>query len=658
MRNCSVLLSSLLGLGLSVFLYGCAGSSPTSSATGGTRSPHGEAAAAISIVPPGTYARRTQDEVKLTTAKNGNEATSKSPNGSAALRATEPALPTGPVAWLYASAPTKTYLIKTGVDASVNVRVWETFLRKYQIPYFRVGSVEALEKMQSGVLILPSTVVLGEREKSAIVNFRGRGGSVLSTWLTGVRNETGEWSGFDFMERTLDVRVVGNTEDAEDDNFIIVHGDNPVSHHLAAGTRVWTERVKDMLPLRLVGKHYAAQIMDWSRTFSSKKKTGVITFDERPEASGKSSRSVVLGYPEQVWLSADPKLIEAMAYNAVLWLLRQPEAYVAAWPHPYHGGFVLAVEAAEEVAEVDLDFAKKLEESGAKGTYYVLGENISKSAAVVKKLQARGHEIGYFGDKFEGFKNQSATKQATRLATMRKLIADAGVVLPANASFDAPMDSYDQTTAQLLVDGSFGSYIAFMDDTEARLPIFAKQSGDHRRPTVVLPRTQAGPEESIEEGDPEVGLQNFFDELTLSGQMGALSIIRIPAQSLLTEKQRGEVVSYLKSHRESLWLSTSSKVAQWWRDRSRVSARIEPDPKAPLLIVTVLAESSPKELVAIQVNLPYIGARLRLESPQAHKPSPTVGKVDAWRSAVLLDELAPGEYRWYLHFDPPATSEK
>jgi hypothetical protein len=131
--------------------------------------------------------------------------------------------------WLFSSAASQAYLQKTGVDASVITRVWDSFLRKYKIPVTRITSAEELEQMATGVLLLPSAVVLSDREKAAIASFRAKGGSVLASWLNGVRTESGEWIGYDFMEKTLSVGVAGTTEEAADDNFMIVHGDNPVT---------------------------------------------------------------------------------------------------------------------------------------------------------------------------------------------------------------------------------------------------------------------------------------------------------------------------------------------------------------------------------------------------------------------------------------------
>jgi hypothetical protein len=638
-------------IGLCIFLAGCS-VQPTAVL------PQVSKPLTSTVVPPGVYQKQAQEEYRIALANKGIKLAtahvstdSSRLNPTAGTVAADASKPIGPVVWLFSSPSTQVQLLKTGVDASVNTRVWDTFLRKYKIPFNRISNAEGLARMGSGVLLLPSVVVLSDAEKLAIANFRAQGGSVLATWLNGVRNDTGDWLGFDFMQKTLGARVAGNTEDAEDDNFMIVYGDNPITNHLPAGTRVWLDRIKDLLPLRLSAQHHAAEIMDWSRTFTPEKTTGLITFEERKVANGMTSRVVVLGYPEQLWLSADPKSIEAIAYNALNWLFRQPQAYVAAWPFPRQAGFVMAVEAGEELAEVDLDFAKKLEGVGARGTYYILGESSAKSATVVRKIQARGHEIAYLGDKFDGFKDQPLATQGKRLETMRKMVEDAGIKINTRASFSAPMDSYDKVTQQLLLERGFDNYIAFMDASDGRLPVFAKLETDVRKSTVILPRTQTGPEESIEEGDPDEGLQKFLDELELSIRMGGLAISRIPAQSILTPEQQQKIFGYLQTKKDKLWMTTARNVAQWWRDRARIAARLEPTDKGLQLKVTVLGALSPKDPVAVWINLPYAGAHLQLESPTMNNPLPATGVIDAWRTAVILDELIPGEYEWYVHFE-------
>lgn len=570
-----------------------------------------------------------------------------------------PMLPNGPAVWLYVSLTSQAYYMKAGLDGSVRSMVWENFLRKYKIPYVRTTAADMLDKVPAhSVLLLPSSSALTAAEVASIQAARARGVSVLSTWLTGVRDDAGEWRGFDTMEKVLGVRVAGTTEDAQDDNFMMVAGDNPVLHALPAGNRVWLDRVKEYWPLRLVGAHAAAHMMTWGREYASEKPTGVIVYDEQKQASGAYSRNVVLGYPEQLWLTAEPKHLEAIAHNVLAWLFRQPDAYLAGWPYPHHSGFVMAVEAAEDVAEIDFDFSKRLESVGVKATYFLLSESMKRAAPVAKKIQGRGHEIGYFGDKFVGYKDQNEQTQSQRLDSMVVGMQEAGIKLGSQAGFTAPMDSYDDTTLKLLQERRVGYYAAFMDSTDTGMPFFPKGTTDVNTATVVLPRTQRGPEEAIEEGDPDEGVQHFLDQLALSESMGLLSFIRIPSQTILAQEHQDLILAHLKERRGKAWMTTASDIAQWWRERAKISTRLEFEGERPMLVVTIYGSEALKNPASVWVNLPRKGAHLRLQSPQSDNPTPPVAPVDDWRDAVLLVDLDPGEYCWYLQFDGMAETKK
>jgi hypothetical protein len=267
--------------------------------------------------------------------------------------------------WLYVSQASQAQLMTLGTDPTTSMRIWENYFRVNKISFARISGAADLNRVTpSGVLLLPSAVVLSEPEQQAVLQWRNRGGSVLSTWLTAAHSEAGAPVGDAFMRDVLDVQVAGNTQGEADDTFMIVHGDNPVTHRLPAGTRVWLERVPKQLPLRLVGKQEAAQIMSWSRGFDAQKPSGLLAFNERKMPSGAYSRTVTLGYPEQNWLRSDPKHLNAIHEGVLSWLWRRPDVYLGAWPYPFQSGFLVAVQAGEPVADVDVPIAKTIKAMG------------------------------------------------------------------------------------------------------------------------------------------------------------------------------------------------------------------------------------------------------------------------------------------------------
>ncbi len=560
--------------------------------------------------------------------------------------------------WLYASLASQAHLMTLQVDPTSGTRIWENYLRTNKIPFARVTKADDLSRVSSpGLLILGSTVVLSDVEKQALLEWRNRGGAILSTWLTGTHSPSGESIGFDFMRDVLDVKVFGNTQDEVDDTFMIVHGDNPISNSLIAGTRVWLHRIPNQLPLRFAGNQVSAQIMNWSRGFSLKTPAGLISYNERKMSSGLNSRVVAMGYPEQNWQRSDPVQLNAITGDIFSWLLRQPRAYLGAWPYPYQSATLVALQAAEQVSSGEVEIAKTLSDMGGKATVYISGSDAEKTSELINKIQTFGHEIAYFGDTFEGFKGQPEVTQANRLDKMQKQFSEAGVSAPMPASFSAPIESYDATTQRLLIERKFDNYLAFMDSSQSSLPFFASKKNSTEDATVVLPRTITGPEVAIEE-DPAEGLSNFLAELELSDRMGAMSVVRIPAQSLLMPDERTRILEKMKSMSNRVWIASAKQIAQWWRDRDQVVINLKAHPQGYILSATVARSVNVKWPLSILVNLPNTNSRIRIEALNKGDKLPKIMAVDPWRVSLTLSAPAAGQYEWLLKFEESVDHAK
>lgn len=571
----------------------------------------------------------------------------------------DPARLTGIDVWLYVSLSSQAQLMAWGADPTTGLRIWENYLRTHNIPFSRITGAHDLNRIDAkGILLLASTVVLSDAEKQAVAQWRNRGGSVLSTWLTASHSESGAAQGDAFMRDVLDVRVAGNTQDEVDDTFMIVHGDNPVTHQLPAGSRVWLERVPKQLPLRLVGQQEAAQIMSWSRTYDAQKPSGLLAYNERQMPSGQYSRTVTLGYPEQNWLRSDPRHLHAVASGILHWLWHRPDAYLAAWPHPYRSGFLFAMQAGEMLADMDVAIGKTVAAMGGRGTFYVHSGNAGKALSAIQAIKAQGHDVGYFSDRFEGFQGQPLATQSGRLDTMHTQLADARVPVSSPASFSAPMDSYDQVTQRLLVERQFDSYLAFMEVSDSTLPFIANRSATGGVPTVVLPRTLIGPEETLDSDDPEAGLTSYLKLLGISVDMGGLVVMRMPSQTLLTAEQRKQVFDAVAALRPRIWMASANQIAQWWRSREQVSVALEPKGQSHVLRVTVAGSLGASQPLAVWVNLPRNTSQLRVRAVHKGAPPPRVVAVDSWRAAVVLGTPAAGTYEWMLEFDEAPSHAK
>ena len=136
---------------------------------------------------------------------------------------------------VYDGSANRSYFSGGGLDGRFSAQFWVGLLAKYKFRYRAISDVEDIESAAPSVLVLPSTVVLNARERQAIVNFRARGGSVVATWLTGVRDEGGAWRGFGFMQSALGAKVEGYTGPTDQVRYLNIDGDTPLAHGLPAG---------------------------------------------------------------------------------------------------------------------------------------------------------------------------------------------------------------------------------------------------------------------------------------------------------------------------------------------------------------------------------------------------------------------------------------
>ncbi|NEX61072.1 type 1 glutamine amidotransferase family protein [Noviherbaspirillum galbum] len=597
-------------------------------------------------------------------AAAASAASTGSPSTPAVLPVTVPApapaqrLPANPQVMVYASATTEAALAKSGVSARAFAQQWEQMLRRHRIPGGITTSIDDIERLAAPVLVLPGASHLTAREMVAVASYRARGGSVLATGAVGSKDENGKPLGYGFMENTLGVGVAGTTEKEENDTFMIPFGDNPVSHSLPAGHRVWLERVKDFYPLRLTGGQPAATIMDWSRSAAGDKPATLIAFDERVDGE-RASRAVVFGFSERLWDTLEPRAINALAHDALMWLLRLPSANVASWPHPALSATVVAIDSADPLIDTDLGLPAAIAGEGARASYFILSETAPESLELIKKIRLAGHDVGYMGDRFEGFKNQPPAVQRKRMQTALTELQNAGVAMVRDAGVHPVMDSLDNTTIDTLRDIRAGYVVVGAEETEARLPFFAGGEGapDRERDRMVLlPRTQVAADDVIGEGDPKVGMRTFLRELELAHAGGALSMLRILGQTTLEEAQMRTIRTAIAARRDRTWIATGREVANWWRTRSHVSVTIDSMASPPLLVATINAMMPPTHAPSVLVTLPRAGARLQLRAAPG-QILPAVAGFDDWRAALVLDGLPPGIYRWQLVFNRPRNKD-
>ncbi|TXT35389.1 MAG: hypothetical protein FD135_4945 [Comamonadaceae bacterium] len=284
--------------------------------------------------------------------------------------------------YLYESPLTKTFFSANGADYNAMKDRWRTYLRQSTNTFKEVSRTNLLAGLSPGVLVLGSAILLDAQERQAIEAFANAGGSLLITWGSGARDEKGRWTGYSFIEKLLNMKVVGKVALEDNERFVNTFGEGPLSWGLPAGERIFLGEIAET-PLRVQAPHLAARYFNWQRFPSPKNTNGAIAFHEQG-----LSRRAYLGFSEASWDYDErarlPKLFDSM----MAWLQHEPALVKAAWPDGELSAQLLEMDT-EAKFENAVNFAKELDSANIRGTFYALTSIALPNRAIVEQLVKR-----------------------------------------------------------------------------------------------------------------------------------------------------------------------------------------------------------------------------------------------------------------------------
>lgn len=552
---------------------------------------------------------------------------------------------------LYVSPTTQVYFRGVGGNYDRLLAPWRKHLAAHNWRFQEATTPEELDRLEGGILILPSAVALGEKERSAIESFKARGGSLLLTWASGTRGDNQQWSGWEWMERVGAAKVNGEITGTKDaPGFLVLDGETPATRSQLAGLRIWLGANHDsLLRLSATGDaQLAGRFMDWARTPSDDgKASGAIVYGEDTGAG----RSIALGFSESAW-EYQPQRISGLIEDALSFLARRPDAILAAWPEGRRAAQIIEMDAEQDFPNT-LHLASLMDGIGYRGTFYVLTSLAGQFPDVVKAL-ARTHEVAYHGDVHVSFKDQSEPEQRTRIQTMHEQLSAALPITDTTLGFRAPTEGYDQTTERLLAEAGYSHHLADPHRDDARLPTFVVNTGTSKQ-LVVLPRTQRDDINLLSEGTVDASQlkQRMAEELNLVEEQGALGVLSVHSQNFgpsspLAKAMAGHLHT-LASHQETLWLASSDQAAAWWRARDRV--RVVTNNVGVRTEVNVsVSPGEPLDGISLVLMLPRKSALPSFRGAKTGMPESETRLIDPYRASIRFKRLSPGDYNYQVTF--------
>ena len=549
---------------------------------------------------------------------------------------------------LYASSNTDAYFKGIGGNYEVLLVPWRGYFSNRKLGFKEVRNASELSKQKAGVLILPSALSLSVEERAGIQAYRAKGGSVLSTWATGTRNDKGEWEGWQLLE-SLGVKVLGEIPVTEDARNLTLTGESPVSHTLPAGYRIWMDKTSELL-LRVKGDMVAARFMDYARiNDETRRGEGAIVYSE---SKGGLNRTAYFAFAESAWES-HPTAAFNLIDDTVRWLEREPALVRASWPEGKVAAQVIEMDTEQEFQNA-VPFAAMMRALEYRATFYVL-TSVGKLFPDILTMLARDFEVGYHADTHVGFKGQPANVQEQRLQNMKAEMASVLPDISRINGFRAPTEGYDTTTELLLQKAGIRHHTADPARTEGRLPIFVKQEGVATQDAlIVLPRTQRDDinftKQNLSVEQTRSELIDDFDLVVDTGSLGLLSVHsqNFGPDSTLVKAMPG-FLEHLKTRRTQIWLASAGQVADWWRDRERFKLSYGNSGKRVEFNITITGKT-PVNGSTVMVMLPQKGFLPEISGLKLGMPKPVVSKIDDYRASIVFGSLPPGNYAYQMTF--------
>ena len=551
--------------------------------------------------------------------------------------------------YLYSSPNTAQYVRTQETSYENTLGRWRKYLKRYGKNYRDLSKAELAGAVDPGVLILASAQVLDDEEKRSIAEFVARGGSIWGTWAVGSRSLDGRFTGYDYLERLFNLKVLGRYK-VDTEWFLMPFGDGPLTWPVPAGRRMAVGEISDDMLIRVQSDNLAAVFMDWMRTKEEAGPGGAIAFNE----SG-ASRFVYFAFPEKAWNYHKQSDWNAILDSTMAWLRREPRVFKGAWPSGKHAAHLMEMDTEDKFFSAP-NFATHLESIGAKGTFYCLTSMAVQHPKIVKDLLARGHEIAYHADVHFGFKDLDPAEQEMRILNMKgQMKSILGESANQATGFRAPTESYDATTESILRRNGILHHAADPSATQDRLPFFSAAENGLGPDTalVVLPRTQFDDVNFMRliYGPARVEESLAYD-LDLAVRGGAFSLLSVHTQNYvdggLMAVTMGNYMSKVATYKDRLWIARGDQIAAWWRAREPAKVR-QVDHGANTFRFWLTSMPTAATGLTVVVTNPTINRLPTITQSDGRPAKVRVVAMDPFRSALVFDEQ-PTAQEFIVHF--------
>jgi len=493
------------------------------------------------------------------------------------------------------------------------------------------------------LLLMPEAPCLTTGELAAVSRHVGTGGSLVTNWAVGARDEDCAWRGWEpLLDLTgaEDVRELPTRQAL----YLTIPAGLPVSAGVDPGTRVEL-RSDRSVALRLAGPH--VYWSDWA-------------LNPAPDPDGAGAGAAVSttetdGGGRVAWFglrlgqAATPRdsvLIRRLVQNGVLWAVGVPMVAPSPWPDARRAAlvFTLGVEAEHRNA---LDVAEVLAAEGLTASFFAVSQIVREDGELAEAL-ARVGEVGTQTVDHTPIAGLTPQEQWLRLGRAADEIERWTGIAP--AGLHPPDEAYD--AASLVAwRRAGGRYI--LGGTEARSgsPELHSVPGGSM---VVLPRVIKD-DYGVFVQDGAVRATRLADAYVSGAHkmraIGGLAVISGHTQIMSrgTRLDAFRVVADSARSHGDWWITRADYVADWWSARGEV--RMSWVDAAPLPALDGIRPSELPDLLVHGPSAELRGLWIDVVVPGSDRLLPLVDgeavefRTTGWGMQIPVGVLGPGESR-------------
>ena len=418
------------------------------------------------------------------------------------------------------------------------------------------------------VLVVPSSPCLTAEAREAIDAFAARGGGILVTGLTGVYDAGCRPIGYGLIIATTGASRA-DTLDARPMTYVTIPAGSPLTIDIPPGSRI------DLNPGRQVALRLSqrdAFFSDYALQPQPADRSPLLDVAITHGAYGRG-RLVYWGFElrDVVQLPWDRALSALLVRNSVAWAAGLATASIEPWPKGRIAAATIAqdVEAGFSNAQHALD---SLEAAHVRSTFFLT----SDLAGVYTRLSrdmANAGEVGSHTENHRLLGGVPVGKQRDRLETSEKDLTRL-IGLPVVSGLRPPQEQFDIATMKAWL-AVGGRYVFGANDSRSVSPELLPVGHD----TLVL-IGRVGSDDfaaaAAAHDDPmqtSTLLLNEYARYRALGGLYALSYHSqllaapelVPALARVARKVVGDT---------AVWLATTGEIADWWRVRSQLDARV------------------------------------------------------------------------------------